>query len=82
MLSMQPRSPSTTASAPLAAMCWHLLSARRDEISPNLIENVPPKPQQVSHSAISASFKPGTFASSARGCALTPISRSPAQQSW
>ena len=63
-------------------MCPHLLSARRAEISPNLIENVPPKPQQVSHSAISLSARPGTFASSARGCALVPISRSPAQLSW
>ncbi len=35
-------------------MCPHLLSASRVEISPNLTENVPPKPQQVSHSAISS----------------------------
>ena len=55
--SMQPRSPSTTASAPVSAMCRHLLSASRDEISPNLIENVPPKPQHVSHSAISRELR-------------------------
>ena len=34
--------------APVLATCWHLLSASRAEISPNLIEKVPPKPQQVS----------------------------------
>ena len=31
----------------------------RDEMSPNLIENVPPKPQQVSQSAISVSCDAG-----------------------
>ncbi len=40
------------------------------EISPNLTENVPPKPQHCSHSPISTSARPGTFASSARGCGL------------
>ena len=63
-------------------MCAHLLSASRVAISPNLIEKVPPKPQQVSHSLISASLTPGIRASSARGCCLTPISRNPAQLSW
>src|SRR5215470_8020691 len=82
MLRMHPRSPSTTASAPLAAMFRHLLSASRADISPNLIEKVPPKLQQVSHSAISASCSPGTSASSSRGWRLTPISRNPEQQSW
>lgn len=81
MFSMQPRSPSTTASAPAFSMCWHLLSASRVEISPNLIENVPPKPQQVSGSAISFSTAPSTLASSARGCAFTFISRRPAHES-
>src|SRR5258706_9934904 len=47
MFSMHPKSPKTTASAPESAMFWHLLSASRAEISPNLIENVPPKPQHV-----------------------------------
>src|SRR5258708_6838860 len=47
MLSMQPRSPSTTARAPLAWMWAHLFSAIAEEISPYLIENVPPKPQQL-----------------------------------
>ena len=58
MFSMQPRSPRTTASAPLVTMCWHLLSASRAEISPNLTANVPPKPQHVSQSAISESRTP------------------------
>ena len=40
------------------------------------------KPQQVSHSAISLSVRPSTLASNARGCAFTPSSRSPAQESW
>ena len=48
MFSMQPRSPSTTASAPAASTCPHLLSASRAEISPYFTENAPPKPQQVS----------------------------------
>src|SRR5439155_175313 len=82
ILRIQPKSPSTTASAPLLAICWHLLSARRVEISPYLSAKVPPKPQHVSHSVISLIFKPGTFASSVRGCCLTPISRKPAQESW
>src|SRR6185312_16392640 len=70
MFSMQPRSPSTTASAPLVTTCWHLLSARRAEISPNLTANVPPKPQHISLSAISVNRTPSIVASSARGCDL------------
>ena len=66
----------------LAAMWRHLLSASRVEISPNLSAKVPPKPQQVSLSAISLSSSPGTRASSSRGWPLTPISRSPEQESW
>ena len=81
MFSMQPRSPSTTASAPFVTMCWHLLSAIRAEISPSLIANVPPKPQHTSQSAISLTRTPSIFASSARGCDLTPISRKPAHAS-
>src|SRR5258706_1258694 len=77
MLSMQPRSPSTIASAPVASALSHLLSASRVEIAPNLTAKVPPKPQHVSASFISLSLSPATFASSARGCVLIPISRSP-----
>src|SRR6185312_6970111 len=80
MFIMQPRSPSTTASAPEFAMCAHLLSARRVAISPYFTENVPPKPQHVSHSAISTTSTPA-FASSARGWLLTFISRRPLQLS-
>ena len=68
ILSMHPRSPSTTQSAFACATNSHLLSASRDEISPYLIENVPPKPQQVSDSVISLSVSPGILASSLRGC--------------
>src|SRR5262245_13837312 len=82
MLSRQPRSPRTTASAPLAAILAHLRSAIWVEISPNFTAKVPPKPQQVSASFISFSASPGTRASRARGCALTPSSRRPEQESW
>ena len=56
------------ASAWVAVMCWHLLSAMRVDSSPYLTENVPPKPQQVVDSTISLILTPGIFASSARGC--------------
>ena len=42
MLSMQPRSPSSTAPAPVAQTFSHLRSAICAEMSPNLTENVPP----------------------------------------
>ena len=57
-----------------------LSDAMRTEISGYLTQNVPPKPQQISGSFISTTVAP-MLASSARGCALTPISRSPAQLS-
>src|SRR5262249_17858475 len=63
MFSMQPRSPRTTASAPEPSMWTHLLSASLEEISPNLIENVPPNPQHISDSGISLSTSPRTFES-------------------
>ena len=62
-------------------MFSHFVSAIAAEISPNLIEKVPPKPQQTSLSFISLSATPGIFASRLRGCCLTPSSRSPAQES-
>jgi hypothetical protein len=61
-------------------MLAHLFSAMRVEMSPSFTENVPPKPQHFSHSAISATFAPA-FCSRARGCALMPSSRSPEQLS-
>ena len=51
------------------------------EISGYLTQNVPPNPQQISGSAISATVAP-IAASRARGCALTPSSRRPEQLSW
>ena len=48
MFSIQPRSPSTIASAPVASAFSHLLSAMRVETSPNLTAKVPPNPQQAS----------------------------------
>ena len=45
------------------------------------VAKVPPKPQQCSQSFISVTATP-TWASSARGWALTPSSRSPEQESW
>ena len=42
---------------------------------------VPPKPQQISASRISVRVNPATLASSLRGCALTPSSRRPEQES-
>ena len=59
MLSMQPRSPRTTAPAPVASITAHLCSAIAAEMSPNLTANVPPKPQHFSHSSISFSATPG-----------------------
>src|SRR6476620_8718412 len=48
MFSMQPRSPSTTAPAPLARMFSHFSSTIAVEMLPYLSANVPPKPQQCS----------------------------------
>ena len=51
------------------------------DTSPNLTEKVPPKPQHSSQPFISLSSTPFILASSARGCALMPMLRSPLQES-
>ncbi|KGD25734.1 hypothetical protein DO72_5727 [Burkholderia pseudomallei] len=81
MFSMQPRSPSTTAPAPVARTFAHFSSTIAVEMSPYFTANVPPKPQQCSQSFISATATP-RCASSARGCAFTPSSRRPEHESW
>jgi hypothetical protein len=75
------KSPSTTASAPVLAMSVHFWSAIRDEISLNFTAKVPPNPQHWSGVAISLRVSPGTLDRSWRGCALTPSSRNPEQES-
>ena len=68
MFSMQPRSPSTTAFAPLSRIFAHFSSTIAVEIAPYFTANVPPKPQQCSQPFISVTGTPAC-ASSARGCA-------------
>ena len=51
------------------------------EMSEYLMQKVPPKPQQISLSFISLSSNPSTVASSLRGWAEMPSSRSPEQLS-
>src|SRR6185437_5119723 len=81
MLSRQPMSPASSVSAPEARMLPVFSSTILSEMSPYLIAKVPPKPQQTSQSRISLSVRPATLASSLRGCALTPSSRRPEQES-
>ena len=57
-----------------------LSDAMRTEISGYFTQNVPPKPQQISGSAISTTWAP-TASSSLRGCCLMPSSRRPEQLS-
>ena len=63
--------------------CWPaFLPTMALEISGYLTQNVPPKPQQTSASGISRERQARrTLASSWRGCALTPSSRRPEQES-
>ena len=82
MFSRQPMSPASTVSAPVCWMSFALSPTIRVEMSGYFTQKVPPKPQQISGSAISFNVRPATPASSARGCAFTPISRRPAQESW
>ena len=81
MFSRQPRSPASSVPAPVAAMSLHLSDTMRVEMSGYFTQKVPPKPQQISGSAISVRLSPSTEASSARGCAFTPSSRRPEQLS-
>ena len=81
MFSKQPRSPANSVSAPVATISAALSETIRVEMSGYLTQNVPPKPQHTSGSAISRSSSPGMLASSARGCALIPNSRRPEQLS-
>src|SRR5262249_34908623 len=82
MLSRQPRSPASSVPAPVAAMSAVLSETILLEISGYLTQKVPPKPQQSSAPGSSTSFSPSTAASNRRGCALTPSSRKPEQESW
>ena len=82
MFSKQPRSPASSVSAPDATMSAVLSDTIRVEISGYLTQNVPPKPQHTSGSAISTSSSPATLRSKSRGCGLMPSSRSPEQLSW
>ena len=77
MFNRHPRSPASTASAPVAAMSAALSPTILSEISGYLTQNVPPKPQHSSAPGNSRSSSPPTVDSSRRGCALTPSSRKP-----
>src|SRR5262245_5161629 len=81
MFIRQPRSPASSVSAPVATMCSVFLPTITLEIAGYLTQKVPPNPQQTSDSRISSSRNPPTVASSLRGCALTPSSRRPEQES-
>ena len=81
MFKRQPRSPASTVSALAPRMSSAFRETIAFESSPYLVANRPPKPQQVSASSSSTSVRPSTPASSRRGCALTPSSRRPAQES-
>src|SRR5262249_26294161 len=81
MFIRQPRSPASSVSAPVAAMCSAFLVTMVFEMSGYFTQKVPPKPQHTSASCISLSASPSTLASSRRGCALTPSSRRPEQLS-
>ena len=83
MFSRQPMSPASSRSAPVAAMSFVLSDTMRVEMSGYFTQNVPPKPQQTSASVhLRERSDPSTPASSRRGCAFTPISRRPEQESW
>src|SRR6266478_4619898 len=77
MFSRQPRSPASTASAPVPAMSASLSLTILSEMSGYLMQKVPPKPQQTSAPGSSLRLSPSTDASSWRGWSLTPSSRSP-----
>src|SRR3546814_7326953 len=82
MFIRQPRSPASRVSAPLARMKSALAVTILLEISGYFTQKVPPKPQQTSASVISVSSTPGMDCSRRRGCAFTPSSRRPEQESW
>src|SRR5690625_1775928 len=63
----QPRSPASRSSAPLSSMFSTFFVTIESDICGYLTQKVPPKPQQASVSAISASFRPCMPASSLRG---------------
>src|SRR6266446_857853 len=77
MFSRQPRSPASTASAPVPAMSASLSLTILSEMSGYLMQKVPPKPQHTSAPGSSLRLSPPTDASSRRGWSLTPSSRSP-----
>src|SRR5262249_49449233 len=81
MFIRQPRSPANSVPAPLARALATFLATMTLEISGYLTQNVPPNPQQTSASCISVRVNPATVASSLRGCAFTPSSRRPEQES-
>ena len=81
MFIRQPRSPASSAPAPVPVTAAVLSRTMAVEMSGYLTQNVPPKPQHTSASGSSASVSPSTFASRARGWCFTPSSRKPAQLS-
>jgi hypothetical protein len=83
MLSRQPRSPPTTASA----RRWQdeiafALGDRRRHLAELDREGAAEAAAFLGQPFISLSWTPFTFASSARGCALMPMLRRPLQESW
>ena len=81
MFNRQPRSPAMRCVAPDAFTCCVFSETIAPEISPYLVANKPPKPQQTSLSFISMSSSPSTLASSWRGPERMPSSRRPEQES-
>src|SRR2546423_9081854 len=77
MFKRQPRSPASTASAPVPTMSASLSLTILSEMSGYLMQKVPPQPQHTSAPGSSLRLSPPTEASSRRGWALTPSSRSP-----
>ena len=83
MFSMQPRSPSTTASAPTGhdVLAFVVGEARRDLAELDR-ERAAEAAARLAFRHLRELARPASWPSSARGCDLTPISRSPAQESW
>src|SRR4030095_672157 len=80
MLSRQPMSAASTTPAPVASMLATLSSTMRLEMSGDLTQKVPPKPQHGSPFGSSLNESPLTFASNSRGWGVTRSSRSGAQE--
>src|SRR5476649_593676 len=81
MFIRQPRSPANKVPAPVAAISADFSPTMAFDISGYFTQKVPPKPQQTSGVFISLMRSPSTDPSSWRGCAFTPSSRRPEQES-